>query len=246
MMASPSGEVCREERNQVPLTLKSRFVGNVYVIRCVGSLVLGEEAKALGNLLEERTPEFSRYVLNLEGLTRLDSIGVGLLVRYADRFSRRGGGLRLAAPPEFVTRLLELTTLSEVLPQYATEEAAIVSFLRQGSAQSRQGRRGPRVLVFDPSADLCIFVRSVLGGHGFDVHSTCLFYDARVWLGVDKTEYILVGPGALGLAEGAVAKQLQKLSPGAQVLELAAEFESLDAGEATEELLRLFGAGQDT
>ena len=76
MMASPSGKVCREARNQVPLTLKSRFVGNVYVIRCAGSLVLGAEAKALGDLLEERTPEFSRYVLNLEGLTRLDSIGV--------------------------------------------------------------------------------------------------------------------------------------------------------------------------
>lgn len=201
----------------MPLTLKSRFVGNVYVIRCAGSLVLGEEGKALGNLLEERTPEFSRYVLNLEGLTRLDSIGVGLLVRYADRFGRRGGGLRLAAPPAFVTRLLEMTTLTEVLPQYATEEEAIVSFLRQGSAQARQGKRGPRVLVFDPSADLCIFVRSVLTGHGFDVHSACLFYDARIWLEVDGTEYVLVGPGAAELTQGTAAKALQQLSPGARV-----------------------------
>ena len=228
----------------MPLTLKSRFVGNVYVIRCAGSLVLGAEAKALGDLLEERTPEFSRYVLNLEGLTRLDSIGVGLLVRYADRFGRRGGGLRLAAPPEFVNRLLELTMLSDVLPQYPTEEEAIVSYLRQGSAQARQGKRGPRVLVFDPSADLCIFVRSVLGGHGFDVHSTCLFYDARIWLEVDGTEYILVGPGAVELTQGAAAKALQGVSPGARVFELGAEFESRDAGDATEELLRLFGVGQ--
>lgn len=228
----------------MPLTLKSRFVGNVYVIRCVGSLVFGEEAKALGDLLEERTPEFSRYVLNLEGLTRLDSIGVGLLVRYADRFGRRGGGIRLAAAPEFVIRLLELTMLSDVLPKYATEEEAIVSFLRQGSAQARQGKGGPRVLVFDPSSDLCIFVRSVLGGRGFDVHSTCLFYDARIWLEVDGTEYILVGPGAADLTQGAAAKALQALAPRARVFELDSEFESMDAGDATEELLRLFEVGQ--
>jgi len=227
----------------VPLTLKSRFVGNVYVIRCTGSIVLGEEAKALGALLEERTPEFSRYVLNLEGLTRLDSIGVGLLVRYVDRFSRRGGGIRLAAAPEFVTRLLELTMLTDILPQYPTEEEAIRSFLRQGAAQAREGKRGPRVLLFDPDADLCIFVRSVLNGRGFDVHSTCLFYDARIWLEVDGTEYILVGPGAAELTQGTAAQSLQALSPRARLLELDAEFERRDAGEATEQLLRLFGVG---
>ena len=230
----------------MPLTLKSRFAGNVYVIRCTGPIVLGEEAKALGALLEERSPEFCRYVLNLEGLTRLDSIGVGLLVRYVDRFSRRGGGIRLAAAPAFVTKLLELTMLSDLLPQYPTEDEAIRSFLRQGAAQAQQGKRGPRVLLFDPSADLCIFVRSVLSRHGFDVHSACLFYDARIWLEVDGTEYILVGPGAAELTQGAAAKSLQALSPGARVLELDAEFESRDAGEATEELLRLFGVRSES
>ena len=36
------------------LALKSRFVGNVYVIECVGRIVLGEEVKALEKALEAR------------------------------------------------------------------------------------------------------------------------------------------------------------------------------------------------
>ncbi len=230
----------------MPLTLKSRFVGNVYVIRCTGSIVLGEESKALEAVLETRAPEFCRFVLDLEQLERLDSIGMGLLVRYTDQFGRRGGGIRLASPPPFVPRLLELTMLSELLPQYPTEEEAIVSFLKQRPALALKGKRGPRVLMFDPSANLEVFVRTVLTRHGFDVQSTSLYHDARILLAVDGAEYIVVGPCAEELSQGSAGKSLQALSPKARVFELDQAFESRDAGEATEELLRMFGVGQAT
>ena len=47
------------------LALKSRFVGNVYVIECVGRIVLGEEVKALEKALELAEREFTQIVLNL-------------------------------------------------------------------------------------------------------------------------------------------------------------------------------------
>ena len=75
------------------LTLKSRFVGNVYVIECAGRVVLGEEAKALETALEAGAREFTRIVLNLAEVSRLDSIAMGLLVRYAERLGKQGGGL---------------------------------------------------------------------------------------------------------------------------------------------------------
>ena len=241
MMVVSAVHFCSGSEETVPLTLKSRFVGNVYVIQCVGSIVLGEEVKALEALLEARSVEFSRFVLDLAELSRLDSIGMGALVRYADRFGRRGGGLRLAAPPAFVTKLLEMTMLSGLLLQYPTEEEAIVSFLKQGSEQGAQGKRGPRVLMFDPSADLCTFVRSVLTRHGFDVRTTCLLHDARVLLRVDGVEYILVGPGTEQLPQETMAKSLESLSPGAGMLKLDRAFGSRDAGDATEVLLGMFG-----
>ena len=73
------------------LSLKSRFVGNVYVIECVGRIVLGEEVKALEAALEVAEREFTQIVLNLSEVSRLDSIAMGLLVRYAERLGKRGG-----------------------------------------------------------------------------------------------------------------------------------------------------------
>ena len=225
------------------LKLSSRFVGDVYVIECVGRVVLGEEVKALEAALEGAEREFTRIVLNLAEVNRLDSIAMGLLVRYAERLGKRGGGLRLAAPPEFVTNLLNMTRLSGMLPGYATEEEAIVSFLQQGLAEEAQGRRGPRVLVFDESADLCVFVRTVLMGQGYDVRSTCSFRDAKILLRVDGVEHIVVGPSTPRLSAETVVHSLRALSPKANVLQLAEDFKIRDAQEATDALLQMFAGG---
>jgi len=225
------------------LTLKSRFLGNVYVIECAGRVVLGEEVKALESALEAATREFTRIVLNLAEVSRLDSIAMGLLVRYAERLGKQGGGLRLAAPPAFVINILNMTKLSGMLPSYATEEEAIVSFLKQNSEDEAQQRRGPRVLVFDESADLCVFVRTVLIGQGFDVRSTCSFRDAKILLRVDGVDYIVVGPSTPRLSAETVVESLTALSPKANVMQLAADFKIRDAQEATDALLQMFGRG---
>jgi anti-sigma B factor antagonist len=222
------------------LTLKSRFVGNVYVIECVGRIVLGEEVKALEAALEFAEREFTQIVLNLSEVNRLDSIAMGLLVRYAERLGNRGGGLRLAGAPAFVANLLNMTKLSTILPSYATEEEAIVSFLQETSGPAAQQRRGPRVLMFDESADLCVFVRRVLMGQGYDVRSTCSFRDAKILLRVDRVEYIVVGPSTPRLSAETVVQSLTALSPKANVLQLAADFKIRDAQEATDALLEMF------
>jgi anti-anti-sigma factor len=223
------------------LSLKSRFVGNVYVIECVGRIVLGEEVKALEAALVAAEREFTRIVLNLSEVNRLDSIAMGLLVRYAERLEKRGGGIRLASPPPFVTNLLNMTRLSGLLQSYPTEEEAIVSFLKQGPGQETSGKGGPRVLVFDESPDLCVFVRTVLVAHGFDVRSTCLFRDARILLGVDGVDYIVVGPSTPQLSAEKVVASLTALSPKAKPMRLDADFKIRDAREATDALLQMFG-----
>lgn len=224
------------------LSLKSRFVGNVYIIQCTGRLVLGEEVKSLEAAFETASHEFTRFVLNVSELNRLDSIGLGLLARYAERMGKRGGGIRLAAPPPFIETLLDMTKLSSLLLSYPTEEEAILSFLKQRSAQEAQGKRGARVLVVEESGDLCVFVRTVLMQHGFDVKSTCSFRDAKLLLRVDEVDYILVGPGGPQLSSETVLRSLTALAPRATALRLDAEFKSCDAREATDALLQMFGA----
>ncbi|MEO6807233.1 MAG: STAS domain-containing protein [Edaphobacter sp.] len=224
------------------LRLSSRFVGNVYVIECVGRVVLGEEVKALEGALTAGEHEFVRIVLNMAEVNRLDSIAMGLLVRFAERLGKHGGGLRLGAPPPFVTHLLEMTKLSSLLPSYATEEEAIVSFLKQGAASETRVSGGPRVLVLDESADLCVFVRTILAGRGYDVRSTCSFRDAKILLGVDDVEYIVVGPSTPQLSAETVVESLTALSPNAKAVRLDAGFKLRDAREAANELLQMFKA----
>src|ERR1700722_3240912 len=144
------------------LNLSSRFVGNVYLIQCKGRIILGAEVKALEVALEEGAREFSRLVVELSEVSRLDSIGLGLLVRFAERMRRRGGDLRLAGSPQFLTDLLKLTRVSTSLASYATEEEAIQSYLKERPTGAAQKREGPRGLVLAESADLWVFVGTVL------------------------------------------------------------------------------------
>jgi anti-anti-sigma factor len=227
----------------MPLILKPRFVGNVYIIQCKGRIVLGDEVKALEAALDVGAREFTRQVLDLSEVERLDSIGLGLLVRYAERLDKRGGGLRLATAPTFVVSLLNMTKLSTLLRCFPTEEEAILSFLKQDTEQEAQERRGPRVLVVDESADLCVFVRTVLLQHGYDVRSTCSFRDAKILLQVDTVDYILVGPGTLLLPSETILNSLKALAPKATALKLDADFRGRDANEASEALLQMFGGG---
>jgi anti-anti-sigma factor len=223
------------------LSLNTRFVGNVYIIRCSGRVILGDEVKALEAAFETGEREYTQFVVGLGEVSRLDSIAVGLLVRYAERMSKRGGGVRLATPPTFVENLLNMTKLSRLLPSYATEEQAIESFLKEHPADGKAERRGPRVMVADDSADLCVFVRTVLSRHGYDVKSTCSFRDAKILLKTDEVEYIVVGPGTAQLPTETVAQTLAALAPAAKVLRLPADFKIRDAQEATDALLQMFG-----
>lgn len=222
------------------LTLSTRHCGSVYVIQCVGSIVYGEEERALDAALEHAGRGFSRIVITLSEVTRLDSMGLGLLVRHSTRVAKRGGAIHLAGSPPFVMNLLDLTKLSFVIPNFESEEEAIVSFLNRPVAQ-RPAQSGPRLLIFDPSADLCTFARTVLTQHGYDVRTTCAFGDAKLLLRVDSVDYVLVGPCSSQLPPDTAARDLAALAPHASVLQLSPEFKSHGALEATEILLQLFG-----
>ena len=108
----------------MPLELESRVCGRVHVIECKGRIVGGEEAKALeAAILHDTRRDLSQLVIHLGEVTFLDSIGLGLLVRYATIFGKRNGGVRLVAPPPFVAKLLHMTRLTTVLPASSSSPA---------------------------------------------------------------------------------------------------------------------------
>lgn len=228
------------------LALESRHVGSVYVVGCAGRIVYGEESKLLDEALQRGLREFIRVVLNVADVNRIDSAGMGLLVRYLWHTRNRRGDLRLAAPGAVVTSLLQVTKLSSVFNVYGDEESAIVSFLREGAHSPSQAENtGPRVLFLDPSPDTCAFVRALLSRHGYRVLSTGLMGDAKILLSASTVDVIVLGPDTGALASPATLDVLHKLAPTAKAVILEREFKSRSAEQAGIDLLESIRAHAD-
>lgn len=222
------------------LELQSRLCGEVHVVECKGRIVAGPEIESLERALAQDTRrDISRVVLHVGEVSRMDSSGLGLLVRWAINLRRRGGDLRLAAPPPFLTSLLHLTRVANIMESFATEDEAILSFLQQQSEPEPKKSPGGRVLVIDPSGDFCAFVRAVLGQHGFDVNSASLVRDARILLQVGQVAHVLIGPNTPQITAGSVAATLRAMAPRSRILELAPEFKTCEAHACAESLLQM-------
>ena len=215
------------------LALESRHCGSVFVVRCAGRIVIGDESAVLEAALKRGLREFALVTVDVAEVDRVDSSGMGLLVRFLWHTRTRGGDLRLSAPSPFVTKLLEMTKLSKVFRIYPTEEAAIVSFLKDTAVTPEESVNvGPRVLFIDPSPDTCAFVRALLARHGYRVLSTGLMGDAKILLTASTLDIIVLGPDCGALSAPAAVNVLQQLAPSAKMVVLESEFKSRPADEA--------------
>lgn len=221
------------------LSLDCRPCGNVYVIKCIGRIVTGDEATTLQAALNRAVMEFRHIVLDVSETPRIDSSGMGLLVRFLSHVRNRGGDLRLAAPQPFLRTLLQVTKLTSIFRVYDSDEEAIVSFLKEPQELHPMPKGvGPLVLFVDRSPDLCAFVRTLLDHQGYVVISTCRMRDARILLTASDVEYIVLGPDCAELASDNVVDSLKLLAPQAVTVQLERGFELGDPENASQELLR--------
>jgi anti-anti-sigma factor len=70
----------------------------------------------------------TRVVIDMEGVSFVDSTGLGSVIAALKQLRSTQGELRLAAPNQQVRVVLELTTLDRVFPYYATVEEALTGF----------------------------------------------------------------------------------------------------------------------
>lgn len=224
----------------MPLTIESHFCEKVFILECTGQIVIGAETKSLESALEMARREFRHIVLDLANVTRLDSIGLGLLVRTVDSLRKGRGDLRIARPPAFVTDLLRMTRLTGHLQTCATEEEAIAALLGEIPDERLLDDPGHRVLLVDRSPDMTAFIRAVLTQHGYMVRSASLISDAKMLLRFHSTDYILFGPDTPPVAVQAGTAALQAIAPRAVAITLPPDFAACDAQVATDALLSVF------
>lgn len=226
------------------LELESRVCGRVHVLECKGRIVGGPESHALEEALDHPTRrDLKQVVLHVGEVTRLDSTGLGLLVRYASMLQKRSGGLRLAAPPPFFAELLHMSRLESILQTFPAEEDAILSFLLPEAAARSTVSSGPAVLLIDQSSDFCNFAAAVLTQHGYAVKCASLVRDAKILLRVNKPDVLLLGPSTLPAAAETITAALRAVAPKAEVVQLEADFKKRDAHHAAAALLQRMSPG---
>jgi anti-sigma B factor antagonist len=103
--------------------------GEVEAITLKGMLTLGTPVNNLRQKMDNLAAHgANQFLLNLTGVSRMDSSGIGLLVMIMSSSKEAGGSLKLVNPSKQVTQALKLCNLLPLFEIFAEEEQAMASF----------------------------------------------------------------------------------------------------------------------
>jgi anti-sigma B factor antagonist len=109
--------------------IKERQVGDVTVLDMVGKMQIGESGilfcKTIRRLLEEGR---RHILLNLKGVTHIDSSGLGELIASFNTLNKKDGQVKLLHLTKRIRELMTLTKLLTVFEVYENESEALNSF----------------------------------------------------------------------------------------------------------------------
>ncbi len=108
-----------------PFSIEVEHVGEVAVLHIHGACTM-DVASAVGErLLELASRPRPLIIVDLSGLTFIESTGLGGIVSGHLRARKQGGELRLVAPPSPIRQLLELTRLTNLFRVFDSVKEAL-------------------------------------------------------------------------------------------------------------------------
>ena len=215
------------------LSLETREVGRVTIVRCNGRIVAGSETESLRTHVAWLLRDRRAIVLHLGEVGFIDSSGLGTIVRSLTSTRQAHGDLKLCNVPDVVRKVLEMSHLAQLFDTHESEEKAVAAFYRPAAHAEPAARTGRSILCLDRNGDVLAYVRELLRRAGYDVQSSNHLGDALLLMRVTHFDLLLIGPGTEQSATPAFQDARAKLP----VIELGDEFSTRDAGEAAAELL---------
>lgn len=107
----------------------SRNVSGIEIIELQGKITIGAGDSQLRDTITQKLSEGKdKILLDMSGVTTIDSSGIGELVGSYTTVANRGGKLKLLHLPPKVTDLLQVTQLITVFEVYENEQEAVSSF----------------------------------------------------------------------------------------------------------------------
>jgi len=113
------------------LSLETRNHGDVMIVHCAGRIVYRDEAAALSQAVNDALNDRGKVVLDLSGVSSIDSAGIGELVLLHARAQANKADLKCASPSPLVQALLDLTNMNSVLQIHPSVHEALEAFQAQ-------------------------------------------------------------------------------------------------------------------
>jgi anti-sigma B factor antagonist len=129
---SPSQQLAglgiQPKESTLKLSLETRQRGDVVIVYCQGRIVYRDEAAALSRLVGEVLQNREKVILDLSGVSSIDSAGIGELVLLHTRAQAKNADLKCASPSPFVRDLLDLTRLDSLFEIHPSLNEALAAF----------------------------------------------------------------------------------------------------------------------
>ena len=107
------------------MNITERVVGQVVILSLSGKFVFDSRKVFPPALREAKKKTPRKIVLNMEGLTFIDSAGLGLLAIGFEQAKLVHIALCLVNPVGAVRQIIDLAQLPKIIPVYETEEQAL-------------------------------------------------------------------------------------------------------------------------
>ena len=111
---------------QLKLTVRTK--DDIVIVDCAGRIIFGEESADLRDTVKMVITQSKRIILNLSGVSYIDSGGLGTLVALYTTARNSGGSIKLANLTPRVGDLLQVTKLVTIFDVYDSEDKAIESY----------------------------------------------------------------------------------------------------------------------
>src|SRR5271163_2305984 len=124
---------CSRIGGSMLLSLETREVGRVTIVRCNGRIVGGSESESLRAHIAWLLHTRCLIVLNLGEVKFIDSSGLRTIVRALASTHQARGDLKLCDVPQSARKVLDMTRLTAVFEAHESEEKAVAAFYRPGA-----------------------------------------------------------------------------------------------------------------
>ena len=219
------------------LSLQSRRVGDIIIVKCSGEIVGTAEAASLQEHVADLLPDDPNIVLDLGEVGFIDSSGLGFLVRILSRTHAARGDLKLCTVPPRIKEILRITRLKTIFATYESEAEAIAAFYQRAKSADAMDRFDTDILCVEKSPDVLAYISQVLRQAGYGVLTSGNLPDALMLLKASRPRALVIGADLRTLRDTWSADTFNELASTLPVVQLPRDFPRSDAGEAGRRLL---------